>query len=222
MATRCWTIDGLSFALPEKMLTPGITRMCDKGWYEVEERRALHAHLIRGDTVLEIGGGAGLLACVAARAVGPEAVTTVEANPAMLPVIRANLAANDADGVRLLHGAVTAGAETDDILFNVPRAYWAASLDATDGADAVRVPALSLPALIAETAPSVLVVDVEGAEAGYFDHSLPSSLRLIVLELHPERYDRKTLADIFARLAARGFAYDPRGSSGAVVCLSRY
>lgn len=215
-----WTIDGLSLTLPEAMLTPGIARMCDKGWYETEERRALAAHLAPGDRLLELGGGAGFLACVAARALGAARVVTVEANPAMLPVIRANLAANGQEAVRLVHAAAVADG-CCEMELHVPAAFWAASLEDAPGTRAVTVPARPAEALIADHDPTVLVVDVEGAEAGFFAHPLPGTLRLIVVELHPPRYPRAAIRDLFARLGARGFAYEPKGSSGAVVCFHR-
>lgn len=53
-----YTLGDLLISLPEKMLTPSIRRMLDKGWYEIEEAKALRAHLRDGDRVLELGGGA--------------------------------------------------------------------------------------------------------------------------------------------------------------------
>jgi FkbM family methyltransferase len=149
MTFRRWTIAGLSFTLPKPMVTPGIARMCDNGWYEGEERRALKAHLNSQDRVLEIGGGAGFITCVAAQMVGPESVTTVEANSNMLSVIRANLTANSFEGVTLRHGAVLAqAAPGTKANLHVPEAFWAASVTNSASGKTLTCPAIGFDRLV--------------------------------------------------------------------------
>ncbi|WP_068306043.1 FkbM family methyltransferase [Pararhodobacter sp. CCB-MM2] len=218
-----YSLGDIQLVLPDALLTPLIQRMLEKGWYEVEEAKALRAHLRDDDRVLELGGGAGFLATLCALKVGAQNVATVEANPTMLPIIRENLERNGQGGADVLHGAVlsSSGLATTD--FYIPEAFWAATLEQS-GKGAVRqvsVPVWPLSDLLQRYAPTVLIVDVEGAEKDYFEGMLPSGLRLIVIELHPDAYARDIIGVLFARLAAQGFIYQPKGSQGAVVVFER-
>lgn len=221
--TTAWQIDGLIFALPDEQITSGIARMCEKGWYEGEERRALAAQLQEGDRFLEIGGGGGLVACVAARMLGADAVTTVEANPVMCEVARRNLERNGFAESQVRLGAVVPGRATygETITLYIPDAFWAASTRFDPGVGGVPTPKLGLEDLLDEARPNVLCLDIEGAEEDFFLSPCPSDLRVIILELHPARYGRAGIATIFGRMADQGYAYDPAGSAGAVVCFSR-
>lgn len=66
----------------------------------------------------------------------------------------------------------------------------------------------------------VVVMDIEGAERDLVHAELPGVKR-IFLELHDHLYGLTGIREIMSALAARGFAYDPRGSSGPCVLLSR-
>lgn len=219
-----FSISGLSLTLPASLLTAPIQRMLEKGWYEVEERKALEANLRSDDCVLELGGGAGLLAAFSARLVGADRVTTVEANPKMLPVIQNNLAQNDYSAVKVRHGMVLEQPQEKEAAFYVPESFWAASQD-TCAMDSswlsISVPVIPLETLLNEEQPTVLVVDVEGAEASYFFSDLPNSLRLIIVELHPQKYSGHAIRALFNRLDKQDFVFQPTGSHGAVVCFEK-
>ncbi|PSL17579.1 FkbM family methyltransferase [Shimia abyssi] len=219
-----FSLSGIKLSLPKLLLTESIRRMLEKGWYEVEERKALEAHLRSGDRVLELGGGAGFLAAFSAQFVGASQVTTVEANPKMLAVLQKNLADNDCSLVNVRHGVVLGKTTEKETSFHVPEAFWAASQD-TSAMDSswlsVSVPTLSFDALLGEEQPTVLVVDVEGSEASYFFLDLPECLRLIVIELHPQKYSPHAIRALFNRLDRQSFIFQPLGSHGTVVCFER-
>ncbi|MCC6008102.1 MAG: FkbM family methyltransferase, partial [Rhodobacteraceae bacterium] len=162
-----FTVDGVRMDIPERMLVPNLRAALEEARYEGQERRALRAHLRPGDRVLELGAGAGLLAVLAARVVGAEAVTAVEANPEMLDIIRATLRENGAPGVRLLHGAVVPDeAAGGAVEFHVHPGFWSAALAPNPRLKARRhaVPALGFRALLDEADANVLVCDIEGGE----------------------------------------------------------
>jgi FkbM family methyltransferase len=219
-----FSLSELKLSLPEALLTDPIRDMIDNGWYEIEEMRAIKNHLRPDDTFLEIGGGLGFIAALSARTIGANRVTTVEANPVMIPIIRQNLDENGFGAADVVHRAVVADATDETMPFFVPQSFWAAS-SSTLGMEGlhrtVSVPTISLDALLNEKQPSVLMVDVEGAEAGFFSSKLPSTLRLIVLELHPDKYPPSVIGQIFQRLGQNDFIYQPKGSQGSVVCFER-
>lgn len=218
-----FTINGIHLTVPETLLTPTIERMLEKGWYEVEEYRALKAHLLPGDSVLELGSGIGYLASVCARTVGARNVTTVEANPDLLAIIERNLAANGAQEVTLLHGVVVAGPKATDATFHVSDAFWSATHKQVQDAGATRitVPALDFESLLETCQPTVLIADVEGAEEDFFQAPLPPDLRLIIVELHPHHYAPSTVRALFSRLHDQDFTYHTKGSSGSVIVFAR-
>lgn len=213
----------IKFFLPDSLLTPTIREMLENGWYEVEEANAVQALLRPGDKVLELGGGAGFLAALCGRKVGAANVVTVEANPKMIPLIKRNLAANGQSAITVVHGAVLASPERSTATFFVTKAFWAAASKKPTAlaSEQITVPALALDSLLERYNPSVLIVDVEGAEEDFFLTLLPENLRLIIIELHPENYPPKTIRSIFARLADQQFTYETKGSHGPVVVFAR-
>jgi len=112
MAT--YEIDGLQLEVPQAHLNERIAGKLASGGYEALEAQAAAMRVRPRHRVLELGSGIGYIASVCARIAGPENVTTVEANPAMLPVIRANLERNGFGAVTLLRwrgGRHVAGGE---------------------------------------------------------------------------------------------------------------
>lgn len=222
MAT--FSLNGLEMTLPDALMTAPIRKMIDNGWYEIDEVKALKMNLRPEDRVLEIGGGMGYIAAMSARTVGASQVTTVEANPEMVPVIRRNLEANGFPEVDIRHGVAVAKKGQGHAEFFLPRSFWAASINpqGLKGAPkSIEVPTLSMTELIEETQPTFLMIDVEGAEADFFMSRLPATLRVIVLELHQNKYPRHVIRDIFRRLDQQDFVYQPNGSHAAVVCFER-
>jgi len=216
-------IEGLRLDVPDEMLTPRLVAKLASGAYERDEARAALMRLRPGRTVLELGAGIGFIACLCARVAGADRVTTVEANPALLPVIRANLDRNGAGAVDLLHGAVGAASEeTAPVAFDAARPFWAGRL-AGDGAGprTVPVPRLDLRDLMARRRPDLVVMDIEGAEAALFDARWPAHVRHVIIELHPDRYPDTVIQRIVDCLSASGMTYDPGPSRGRILCFQR-
>jgi FkbM family methyltransferase len=219
---RLFEVEGVRLAVPEAELGPRLRHALETGRYEHAEAHALATHLRSGDRVLDLGAGCGYLTIVAARIVGPDAVTAVEPNPALLPVIVDNVAANGLPPVRVLHGAAVAGPGGGQVALSLRAGFWAGSTVRDDRRHgAVDVPALGLAALQQTYRPTVLVADVEGAEEALFDAPLPPPLRLVIVELHPNVYGARGIARVFAGFAASGFAYCPSGSRGRTIVFHR-
>ena len=92
-------------------------------------------------------------------------------------------------------------------------------------ARAVRVPTRTLGSILRDFRPTVVMSDVEGAEAELF--GVPQEfrgVRVIVVELHLRNYRDPPLAAvdrIFRALSDQGFAYLPSLSDGEVVTFHR-
>ena len=222
MAT--YEIDGLTLDVPDALINNRIAAKLASGKYEGQEAAAARMRLRDGQRVLELGAGVGYIATLCARVAGPENVTTVEANPSMLPVIRANLDRNGAGAVTLLHGAVTGRAGTEAaVAFDGARSFWAGHIANEQSAPdrLVEVPALGLDALLARVRPDLVIMDIEGAEAHLFDAPWPDHVRSVMMELHPGRYPDTAIQRIVDCMSQSGLTYDPGPSRGRILCFRR-
>lgn len=220
-----FTLNGIALRIPDDCLGPKLIEALQSGRYEHTEAIALERHLQPGDRVLDLGAGAGYLSCLAARIVGAGNVTAVEANPDMIAAIRANLDANGATATRLIEGAIVPDTYTDTtVRFRRNAAFWAAALaeeGTKQGGRISEVKAHHLGPLLAEHRPSVVIMDVEGAEADLVQCNWPKDIRLLVMEIHTGRYDARALKKIFDALSAEDFTYMPWGSRGETLVFQR-
>ena len=159
-----------------------IRRFLVDGRYERAECDALDRLLVDGDRVLELGSGLGLVAVRCAQRLGSDAVVTVEADPEMLPVIDATLAANQVSPT-VYSGAVSADGG-DRWLERTPHLWSTKAHVTAEGSPSLhRVGGLKLSALIASHRPSVLMIDIEGGESQLAPTDLPG-VRAVLIECH--------------------------------------
>lgn len=217
-------LNGVKLGCPEEMGGERITDKLRKGQYEGHEARAAMMRVGPGDTVLELGAGLGYIGALCARAAGPEHVTCVEANPDMLPVIRANLDRNGAEATTLLHGAVVGdGHDGETLRFARAKLFWSSAIarDNTPPDRVVDVPALRIADLLKRYRPKVVIMDIEGAEKTLFDAPWPAHVRFVMMELHPRRYADTVIKQIVDCLSESGLAYDPFASRGTILAFRR-
>ncbi|MCW1954443.1 MAG: FkbM family methyltransferase [Roseobacter sp.] len=206
-------------------MTDKIRGKLASGEYEGSEARAVLMRLKAGQRVLELGAGLGYIGALAARIVGAQNVTSVEANPDMLAAIRANYALNGVAGIDLRHGAVVGPAyEGQTLAFACAKQFWASRIAAFEDrrARVVEVPVLRIGALLADVAPQFVIMDIEGAEQYLFASQWPRSVRQVVIELHPKQYESaKVIKEIVDMLSRSGLTYDPVASRGTLLALRR-
>lgn len=202
LRVRTLTLDGVRLLTDRSQVSRQVRAGIFNGDYEEPERILIRAVLRPGDRVLEVGGGVGFVSLLCARLVGPENVLTYEANPGMRRIILANYALNELTPT-LRDRAVTAAG--GDITFFVSDNIISSSLYQRDGGRAATVPSDALDAVIAEWRPTVLVMDVEGAEVDILPASRLDGLRALILELHPHVVSEAALGRMRAHLAALGF-----------------
>ena len=217
-------INGVVLEVPDGMLSDRLHGKLASGGYEAHEAHAARMRVRPGQRVLELGSGVGYIASICAGITGPENVVTVEANPDMLPVIRANLDRNGFAAVSLMHGAVC-GLEEDGgtIAFERKKTFWAGRIaDADSNPEAVvDVPLLPIGPLLARLEPNVVIMDIEGAEAQLFDAPWPRHVRAVMMELHPKQYPDSTIKKIVDCMSASGLTYDPVASRGRILGFKR-
>ena len=209
-------LNGVHLALPKGLATPSIREKLENGTYEEDEARGADRCVRPGFRVLELGAGIGYVTAICAQRAGPENVLSVEANPALLPVIEANLRRNGVPGVTLVHGAATGpvalGATGS---FAVSEGYTGSSLDGKG--QRAQVPLISVHDLIRAHKPHVVLMDVEGAEADMFSRAWKCPLRFCVMELHPKKYSPRTIKRIVDFMSQMDMTYDPITSRGKIL-----
>lgn len=131
----------------------------------------------------------------------------------MVDVARANLAANGFGDVRVLHGAVMPASFSDEtVLFEQIPAFWASRVASANSRQEriLDVPAVRFDHLMHQTRPTVILMDVEGAEQHILrDADLASNTHTIVFETHPKRYPHDAIEAVSQNLIAQGFERVP-------------
>jgi FkbM family methyltransferase len=196
------------------LISPYVAKVMALGRYEKPERDLvayMHEHglLRRGDRVIEAGGGLGAITMQIADIVGDDAIFAFEPNPRTCQALRANLALNG-HSVTVENAALVAD-DRNEVRFvdtiDTSSFAVAGTLGAAAADHAITVRAEPLARLMARLDPTVLVLDVEGAECeliGSVDEW--GRIRAIHLEYHPEVLEPGQLDAMFAHLRRSGFA----------------
>jgi FkbM family methyltransferase len=201
-------IDGRSFFFPPAW-NPFLSGLAWLGVYETAERYAIARFLPRSIPVVELGGSAGIVACVTNRLLtDPSRHAVVEANPQMIPILERN---RDRNGCRFvtLHAALAYGGES--IEFGVSDDFLASSLAAAANTNRVSVPAVSLAKIMTDAGYErcSVVCDIEGAEVALLKNEgalFERAVEAFLLEVHPAIVGAETVAWLHTQLGLLGFA----------------
>ena len=222
---KSFTINEIDLEIPRECLSPGVIDALNAGKYEHSEHSALKRNLVPDDRMVDLGAGAGYLCATAARVVGGANVLGVEANPLMATTARANLRRNGGGAGRVLHGTVVPDSFIgDQQRFLVGRPFWGGHVVADGEADHpfhVQVPAIRISTIMADLRPTLVMMDIEGAEADLAGYVWPDHVRMVVLEIHARRYPAAVLNSIFTGFFDAGFTYKPWGSRGQTLIFER-
>jgi len=218
-----FTLDDITIYLPKTLARPALVERLQSGVFERPEAAAARAREKPGLRVLDLGGGVGFVSTILARGAGAENLVSVEANPALIPVLQANLDRNGQGAARVLHGAIAAGVGGGTSRFRVQRGILGSSL-AQPGVpeeEVTEVPSLGIQTLLYDHRPEFVMMDVEGAEEHLFDQPWNPELRFLVLELHPPRYGDRVIKRIVDCMSDTGLTYDPITSTGRILGFRR-
>jgi FkbM family methyltransferase len=193
------------------------------GLYESQEKRMVQEYLTSSDTVIEIGCAIGFIGLLCQHKLGIERYFSFEANPLTIEILKRNYALNNiVPSVWNLALAPQDGSVELDIGSD----FWEHSILPAHGEShqprIVKVPGASFPSLLKTPgcAVTALIIDVEGAEQYIDPNDIPSSVRKIIIELHPEALGAKTMYDLIAGIIGKGF-YVAREESNTLVFLKR-
>lgn len=214
---------GLRFPVESTPLTAKRRAALRDGFYEHKEFNALRALCQPEDMVLELGGGIGFLSAAMLLKFGVRGVHVVEANPALIPVIKAVHKDNGVSGATI-ENAVAMARAGPDVAFHLRGDFVASSTDPGAGGKIVRtetVPRCVLGEMLDRIKPTLLACDIEGAEGELFDGANLSGLRAAVVELHPKIIGQVGIAAVFEAMHGNGLVYSSQLSQGKVVVFHR-
>ena len=215
-------VDGVLIPDAPHIITPAIRHAMVAGRFEAEEAAELPRILRDGDVVLEIGAGIGFISTLLDRDDRVRRVIAVEANPRLMPYM-ADLHARN--GVSKVHrkNAVLSNGSDAAMTFYLRRDFWMGSLAPEPNAyeDTVEVPTENLDRVIRDNAVTLIVCDVEGAEAHLFHDADLTGVDRVYLELHDHVTGLAGVKSLVDALSSRGFTLDPRHSINSVVLFRR-
>lgn len=194
---------------PSRFLHEKRIERINKGRYEGEEINGSLAVVQKGDTVLEIGIGLGVVGAVIATNSAPAAVHAYEANPELIETINALYALNGIEDVISVHNEVLLVGEErpETIPFYLHNSYLGSSLIGEGNARRRRVdvPTRDFDATVAEHGANVLVMDIEGGELELLRGADLTPFRAVVLEFHPKVYGEDGMRECKEILTSAGF-----------------
>lgn len=183
------------------------------GRYEAQEIAGALAVVRPGDRVLEMGAGLGLVGAIVAQKAAPEAVLSFEANPNLIPHIRALYALSGLqDRITLRNELVISAPDRPETLpFHLRNSFLGSSLINSDTRETVQVqvPTAGYADICRSFKPDVLLMDIEGGELEFLRHASLDGLRAVVMEFHPEAYGREGMRECKRILERAGFRKSP-------------
>ena len=192
------------------------------GSYEGKEADCVLRNVKPEDTVMELGGGIGFMSTLVATKCNARAVHTYEGNPKLIPYIRAVHLANDCTHVEVNNALL--GPRKGEVDFYIRRNILSSSMSNESGrppVDTARIEVRNAKAEFKRVKPTVLICDIEGAEAHLIPELPLDGLRCAILELHPQWIGPHGINAVFQAFINAGLAYYPRFSTHKVVCFRR-
>lgn len=208
---------GMRFPLDRAILPPRIRTLLREGTYEAKEATAVRKLVKADDVVMELGAGIGFMSTLVATKTPAKSVHSFEANPQLMPYIAQVHAENNVTNAHVTNAIL--GDQDGTAPFYIRKNFLASSLDPMEDAEdctKVEVPTRDVNAVIKELQPSVLICDIEGAEADLLPKMDLTGLRAVVIETHPQWIGKAGMQKVFRCLDAAGLVFFPRWSHGKV------
>lgn len=194
------------------------------GRYEFKERELARRLLCKGDRVIELGGGMGVVTLTIANLLGSAAVKSFEANPVIIELARENAALMKmpVDIVHAIASPTSIAKEKESMDFFVLNSFEASSTRRVSPAQkAVKVPVLSLEDVIFEYKANVLIFDIEGFEDEVILNTDLSNIDKLMLEIHPNILGREKCFELIDCLENKGLNLRSDLVFGDVIAFER-
>jgi FkbM family methyltransferase len=200
-------LDGCTFSVGHPAIRTSLKSLFLLGQYEKSERDILTEHLDRSMPLVELGGGIGVVACVANSMLSaPEKHVVVEANPELIDALLDSRERNGG-AFAVLNRAVAYGG--DEVTFYRARGFLAGSVQVASDRP-IAVPTITMRQIIAEAGfdTCTLVCDIEGGEMDLVKHEsdvLTAHVQMFIVEMHGWRVGQQLADEAIATLQRIGF-----------------
>lgn len=210
-------VDGVKILIRGSPLSHRMRRrLIARGMYETAERELIQAFVRPGDQILEIGGSIGIVTCFLANAAGKTGrVVSIEADGSLRVHFERQLALN---GYRVdLINALCCPVWNQPVPEELRSLRFKRSKNnllgrtASPGEGGIDVRWITAERACLESGlePTAVVIDVEGTEAVWIDHSpqFPRSVRTVILDLEvdPGLAGAKRAAGVVQAVSEEGF-----------------
>lgn len=195
--------------------------------YERREVNLSLQEIEETDTIVEMGAGAGIVGAIVTKNCKPKKTVSYEANHTLIEHIRRLYKHNKIDRkIKVKNQIVLAEPNPPKTVdFFIRGNFLGSGMTITKGhenATKVSVPVVDWESVKKEVSPTVLLMDIEGAELDFFRNADLSGIRLIIVELHRHIYHRPGMREIREQcLVNQGFAEDRDASGGGVFVFRR-
>lgn len=215
---------GLKFPKDGNFITGQLRGSLRDNRYEKKETDCVLKLVRDDDVVIELGAGIGYMSTLVATKRQIKSVHAFEANPTLIPYIESVHQANGLTNAHVTHAILGKRAGSTD--FYVRKNLLSSSMeplegDTEDNTQKVKVDVLNASHVFKEIEPTILIADIEGAEASLLPQLDLSGLRGAMIELHPQYIGPEGVNAVFRAMMDAGLAYYPRGSTHKVVCFRR-
>jgi len=207
LSLKTINLNGIRLTTEPQDVPLGVRKQLLQKRYESQELELVREALVPEDRVLEGGAGIGFIGIACARICGQDSILSYEPNPAMKPVIEKNYALN---GLRANLRNKVLATTRGEVEFFFSEGVLSSSLVDRKHGGATMVPADAISDVIESFAPTVLVIDVEGAEIDLLRGCDLSGVGKIIIEMHPHVVGADKIEDLCAYLAENGFAIKKR------------
>lgn len=211
---------GMRFPRHPDIIRGRVRKLLRTNQYEARESDAALRVVKEGDVVMELGGGIGYMSTLVASKRRIASVHSFEANPHLIPYIQTVHAANGVENAHVTNAIL--GPRKGSVDFYVRDSLLGSSMQVLEGEvapPATKVDVLNANTVMKDIKPTVLICDIEGAEADLIPQMDLSGLRAAILETHPQWIGPEGINKIFKAFMDAGLAYYHRGSQGKVVCF---
>lgn len=197
------SLGGVRVSSDLKDITSDVRALLYKEVYEDAERRFAREIIKPQDRVLELGTGIGLVSLTCAHICSPQNVHSFEANPALEGLIKKNYALNKMTPNLTMKGvSQTPGEET----FYVGASLLSSSLYNRENSRPVTVQFVAFDDLVKTINPTVLIMDIEGAEVDLLTQNDLANIEKIVVEVHPQIVKQQQIDNMLNHLKSSGFS----------------
>ncbi len=214
-------LHGINVPIGPEDVSSNIWKFLVDGSYEAKEASQVPRCLAESDRILELGTGIGIITTLMAQVPNVE-IWSFDANPAIVALAERVAQANGIKNVKFSRGLLSAGPPTNHI-FYIREDFWMSSLVERQGPylSSINLQSINIDRFLEQHDINVLVMDVEGSELQILNDARLNRIDRVILELHDHLYGLSGIKSIFDAMHQRGFAYDPRNSSGHCILFRK-